>query len=175
MSVAGACLDRESIRQRLNATPPLLEGYPDLDAQLQPNGFDLTLAEIAAFAGPGVLTADNIGRKLATTTPLAFGADGALSLKPGPYLVTLNETVNLPRDVMALGKPRSSLLRSGVAIHNAVWDAGYRGRSQALLVVYHPRGFTLSRNARILQLVFFLLAHPVDQGYRGRYQGEGLR
>ena len=75
---------------------------------------------------------------------------------------------------MALGKPRSSLLRSGVAVHNAVWDAGYRGRSQALLVVYHPRGFTLSRDAR---LVFFAsaLAHPVDQGYRGRYQGEGLR
>ena len=65
---------------------------------------------------------------------------------------------------MALGKPRSSLLRSGVAIHNAVWDAGYQGRSQALLVVYHPRGFTLSRDARVLQLVFFLLAHPVDQG-----------
>ena len=76
---------------------------------------------------------------------------------------------------MALGKPRSSLLRSGVAVHNAVWDAGYRGRSQALLVVYHPRGFTLSRDARVLQLVFFALAHPVDQGYRGRYQGEGLR
>ena len=175
MPIEGACLDRESIRRRLSATPPLLEGYPNLEAQLQPNGFDLTLAEIAAFAGPGVLTADNAGRQLAATVPLPFGADGALRLEPGPYLVTLNETINLPRDVMALGKPRSSLLRSGVAVHNAVWDAGYRGRSQALLVVYHPRGFTLSRDARVLQLVFFALAHPVDQGYRGRYQGEGLR
>ena len=175
MSVAGACLDRESIRRRLNATPPLLEGFPDLEVQLQPNGFDLTLAEIADFADPGVLAADNAGRQLAATVPLPFGADGDLRLEPGPYLVTLNETINLPRDVMALGKPRSSLLRSGVAIHNAVWDAGYRGRSQVLLVVYHPRGFTLSRDARVLQLVFFLLAHPVDQGYRGRYQGEGLR
>ena len=175
MSVTGACLDRESIRRRLNATPPLLEGYRDLEVQLQPNGFDLTLSEIAAFTGPGVLTEDNAGRRLATTTPLAFGADGALHLQPGPYLVTFNETVNLPPDVMALAKPRSSLLRSGVAIHNAVWDAGYRGRSQALLVVYHPDGFTLSRNARVLQLVFFALARPVDQGYQGRYQGEGLR
>lgn len=175
MSALGGCLDGESIRQRLDATPPLLEGYRDLEAQLQPNGFDLTLAEIAAFAGPGVLTTDNAGRRLAATTPLTFEADGAIRLEPGPYLVTLNETVNLPRDVMALGKPRSSLLRSGVAIHNAVWDAGYRGRSQALLVVYHPDGFTLSRNARVLQLVFFELTRPVDQGYQGRYQGEGLR
>ena len=127
MSAAGACLDRESIRRRLDAAPPLLEGYPDLESQLQPNGFDLTLAEVAAFDGPGVLTADNAGRRLAATTPLPFGADGALHLDPGPYLVTLNETINLPLDVMALGKPRSSLLRSGVAMHNAVWDAGYRG------------------------------------------------
>ena len=150
MSSTGACLDRESIRRRLSASPPLLEGYRDLEAQLQPNGFDLTLAEVAAFTDPGVLTADNAGRRLAATAPLPFGADGALHLDPGPYLVTLNETVNLPLDVMALGKPRSSLLRSGVAMHNAVWDAGYRGRSQALLVVYHPRGFTLSRDARVL-------------------------
>ena len=96
MSVAGACLDRESIRRRLNATPPLLEGFPDLEVQLQPNGFDLTLAEIADFADPGVLTADNAGRQLAATVPLPFGADGALRLEPGPYLVTLNETINLP-------------------------------------------------------------------------------
>ena len=175
MPMAGACLDRESIRRRINDASPLVEGYRDLEAQLQPNGFDLTLAEVAAFADPGVLTADNAGRQLAATVSLPFGADGALHLEPGPYLVTLNETVNLPRDVMALGKPRSSLLRSGVAMHNAVWDAGYRGRSQALLVVYHPRGFTLSRDARVLQLVFFALAHPVEQGYQGRYQGEGLR
>ena len=175
MPALGGCLERESIRQRLNVAPPLLEGYLDLEAQLQPNGFDLTVAEIAAFAGPGVLTASDAGRRLAVTTPLDFGPGDAIRLEPGPYLVTLNETVNLPLDVMALGKPRSSLLRSGVAMHNAVWDAGYRGRSQALLVVYHPGGFTLSRNARILQLVFFLLSRPVDHGYRGRYQDEGLR
>ena len=33
---------------------------------------------------------------------------------------------------MALGFARSSLLRSGCGIQNAVWDAGYHGRSEAL-------------------------------------------
>ena len=82
--------------------------------------------------------------------------------------------VNLPPDLMALGRPRSSLLRSGVALHTAVWDAGYRGRSQSLLTVHHPGGFRLQRNARVAQLVFFRLATPPGQGYQGRYQGEGL-
>jgi dUTP pyrophosphatase len=75
---------------------------------------------------------------------------------------------------MALGRPRSSLLRSGGAIHTAVWDAGYHGRSQALLVVYNPQGFRVQRDARLLQLVFFRLEQPVRAGYQGRYLGEGL-
>ena len=95
-------------------------------------------------------------------------------LTPGPYLITFNEIVNIPRRMMALGRPRSSLLRSGVAIHTAVWDAGYSGRSQALLTVHHPGGFRLQRNARIAQLVFFTLTAPDATGYAGRYQQENL-
>ena len=175
--MTGGALDRESIRLRLEADPPLVEGYLSLDSQLQPNGFDLTLGELASFAGPGtspgVLTADQAGRWIAETYPMPFQSDGSLRLEPGPYLVTFNEVVHLPLDLMALGKPRSSLLRSGVAVHNAVWDAGYHGRSQALLVVYHPRGFSVSRDSRLVQLVFYQLHQPLGQGYAGRFQGEG--
>ena len=96
-------------------------------------------------------------------------------MEPGAYLVTLAEEVRLPGDVMAFGKPRSSLLRSGVAVHNAVWDAGYHGRSQALLVVYNPAGFSVAKGARILQLVFLTLDAPTSAPYAGRYQGELLR
>lgn len=170
----GAALDRATIRRLLEASPPLLEGYLDIRKQLQPNGFDLTLREVAAFEVAGQLGVEEAHRRLAETRPLSFDGDGFLNLAPGPYLVAFNEVVNLPLDVMALGKPRSSLLRSGVAVHNAVWDAGYRGRSQALLVVYHPEGFRLAQHARVLQLVFFRLEHPLTEGYQGRFQHEGL-
>ena len=106
-------------------------------------------------------------------SPLAFDGLGFLYLAPGIYIVTYNEIVHLPAEVMALGRPRSSLLRSGVAVHNAVWDAGYRGRSQSLLAVYNPQGFRLERNARIVQLVFLRLSGPT-QGYQGTYQGENV-
>jgi dUTP pyrophosphatase len=58
-----------------------------------------------------------------------------------------------------------------VTVNTAVWDAGYSGRSQSLLVVYHSQGFRLQKNARVLQLVFLRLTGETD-GYRGIYQGE---
>lgn len=164
-------LDRESIRGLVLGQPPLVEGYLDLDTQLQPNGFDLTLGEVAAFASEGQVDFSNARRRLPQTTPLAFDAQGRLHLAPGPYLVTTNEAVHLPLGIMALSYPRSSLLRCGVAVHNAVGDAGFRGRYQALLVVYNPHGFWVERNARLIQLVFFQLSQGVVGGYQGRYQG----
>ena len=75
---------------------------------------------------------------------------------------------------MALGRPRSSLLRSGVALHTAVWDAGYRGRSQSLLTVHHPEGFRLQRDARLAQLVFFRLSNLPEQGLQLHRIKEGI-
>jgi dUTP pyrophosphatase len=81
--------------------------------------------------------------------------------------------VNLPENIMALATPRSSLLRCGVTMNTAVWDAGYCGRSESLMVVYHPQGFQLQKNARVIQLVFFRLTDHT-QGYQGIYQKENI-
>ncbi len=145
-----------------------------MEAQLQPNGFDVSVREVARFITRGQVGASNADRVLSDAEPMEFASDGWLNLAAGSFLVTFNEVVNLPLDVIALGRPRSSLLRSGVSLHTAVWDAGYRGRSQSLLTVHHPSGFRLQRDARLAQLVFFRLATPAEEGYRGRYLGEGL-
>ena len=170
----GNPLNREEIARLTTGNPPLIENYVDMEAQLQPNGFDLSVGEVARFATPGQLGGYDADRVLSDTEPMPFDGEGWLPLGAGPYLITFNEVVNLPRDLMALGRPRSSLLRSGVALHTAVWDAGYRGRSQSLLTVHHPKGFRLQRNSRLAQLVFFRLATAPTEGYRGRYLGEGL-
>ena len=75
---------------------------------------------------------------------------------------------------MALCRPRSTLLRSGVSLHTGVWDAGYCGRGQALLTVHHPGGWRAQRNARIAQLVFLPLAEADAHGYAGIYQHEAF-
>ena len=167
-------LDRDSIGDLILGNPPLIESYRSLDEQLQPNGFDLTVREVGRISSPGSMGAAPDQRTLSHTDRLELGPDEWHHLPPGPYLVTLNEIVNLPLDLMALGRPRSSLLRCGVSLHNAVWEAGYRGRSQALLVVHNQEGYRLQRNARLMQLVFFQLLRPVSEGYQGRFQGENI-
>ena len=168
-----AVLSREYIQELLGQEPPLIEGYINLKEQLQPNGFDLTLREIALLQSPGKIATSNSQRLVSDLAPLMFDGLGFIELAAGIYSVTYNETVHLPRDVMALATPRSSLLRCGVTINTAVWDAGYSGRSQSLMVVYNTLGFRLQRNARILQLVFFQLTQETE-GYQGAYQGENI-
>ena len=170
----GTPLDRDSIGRLIQGSPPLLDHYLSLESQLQPNGFDMTLQDVARLATPGAVGAEDASRELSETEPLEFGPDGWVQLEAGPFLITFNEVVNLPLDIMALGRPRSSLLRSGTAIHTAVWDAGYRGRSQALLVVYHPGGYRVQRDARLMQLVFFRMETAASRGYQGRFQSENI-
>jgi dUTP pyrophosphatase len=168
-----AVLSRENIRRLLNREPPLVEGWLDLETQLQTNGFDLTLRDVALTQSAGRLAVANSQRAVAALAPLVFDSRDYLDLIPGTYIITYNEIVHLPKDIMALGRPRSSLLRCGVNIGTAVWDAGYSGRSQSLMVVYNPCGFIVQRNARVTQLVFFHLTGETE-GYHGVYQGENI-
>ena len=161
------------IERLLRREPPLIEGYTDLQTQMQPNGFDLTLREVAMPQAAGVIGVSDSQRYVPNLAPLLFDGLDRIDLITGAYVVTYNEVVHLPKDIMALARPRSSLLRCGVTVDTAVWDAGYSGRSQSLMVVYNPQGFRLYRNARIVQLIFFGLTGETD-GYRGAYQGENI-
>ena len=166
-------LSSHDIQRLLQQQPPLIEDAVSLDEQVQPNGVDLTLREVALLQSAGTIAASNAQRQVSELALLAFDGLGFIDLIPGGYIVSYNEIVHLPRDIMALGRPRSSLLRCGVTIGTAVWDAGYSGRSQSLLVVHNPLGIRLQKNARLMQLVFFQLTGETE-GYQGIYQGENI-
>jgi len=168
-----AILAKSDIHRLLQQKPPLIEGYVDLEQQVQPNGIDLTLREVALLQSPGRIAILNSQRQVSDLAPLVFDGLGFIDLMPGAYVITFNEIVHLPKNIMALATPRSSLLRCGVTVNTAIWDAGYSGRSQSLMIVYNPHGFRLQRNARIVQLIFYRLTQKTE-GYRGAYQGENI-
>ena len=168
-----AILSRADIQRLLKNEPPLIEGLINPEEQIQPNGVDLTLREVAMLQSPGKIAVANSQRVVSDLSPLVFDGLGFIDLMPGVYSITYNEIVHMPNDVMALATPRSSLLRCGVTVNTAVWDAGYSGRSQSLMVVYNPQGFRVQRNARIIQLVFLQLTRETE-GYQGTYQGENI-
>ncbi|MFC1952068.1 deoxyuridine 5'-triphosphate nucleotidohydrolase [Chloroflexota bacterium] len=168
-----AILSKPDIQRLLKQEPPLIEDYINIEEQLQPNGIDLTLREVALLQSPGKIAVKNSQSLVSSLSPLVFDGSNFIDLVSGAYIVTYNEIVHMPKNVMALATPRSSLLRCGVTVNTAVWDAGYSGRSQSLMVVYNPQGFRLQKNARIIQLVFFQLTGETE-GYQGAYQGENI-
>lgn len=167
-------LNRQEIR-RLIEEKKLISGYPHLDTQLTPNGFDLTVGQVHAFTGAGALDFSNKQRVLAATRLLEpvkghpGDEHGWWQLDCGAYKIVSNETVDLPTDMTAIAFPRSSLLRMGAFTQTGVWDAGFRGTSEFILLVQNPHGIRLKENSRVIQLVFIGINHT-EQGYQGVYR-----
>lgn len=166
-------LNREEILNLIKQKE-LVTGYMDLDIQLTPNGFDLTVASIHKFSGPGELDFSNKERVLPETKeilPKKRNTDkfGWWNLPKGIYKISTNEIVNLPKDMIAISFPRSSLLRMGAFTHTGVWDAGFKGRSEFILLVENPRGIKIKQNARVTQLIFAGINETLS-GYQGVYQ-----
>ena len=167
-------LDRDSISALILGASPLITNLTDLEEQLQPNGIDLTLMEVRELTSSGSIGKDSQQRILSDGKIVAFDKHGWVRLSQGSYLITFNEICNLPLDLMALGKPRSSLLRSGVTINTAIWDAGYKGRSQSLLTIFNPNGFEIQQDSRLMQLIFVRLEKLASMGYQGRFLNENI-
>ena len=161
-------LNKNKILERIEEG--LIEGYVDLKKQLQPCGFDLSIAKIQRYKTAGAVDFDNTERKMAEVEDLEF-SDGWVNLKPGAYKVIYNETVKVPLDLMAIARTRSSLLRNGASVGTAVWDPGYHGRSESMLVVHNP--IRIKKNARVVQLIFFGI-DKIKEGYSGKYLLENI-
>jgi dUTP pyrophosphatase len=150
----------------------LIQNYVDLEKQLQPCGFDLTLKEVREFSGFGMVDLTNKERTIAPSEPLNSDEEGWFHLPEGSYKIVYNEEVRIPLNIVAMARSRSTMLRNGAVIETALWDPGYNGRSSSLLVVTNPHGIRLKLNARVTQLVFFNI--EVTDGYRGEFQNERL-
>jgi len=167
-------LNREELEQ-LILKNALVQGYMDLKTQLTPNGFDLTLEKIFEFDQAGALDFSNKerkvpeGREIPAEKLTADDKFGWWDLKKGIYKVRTNETVNIPQDLVALAFTRTSLLRMGAFTQHGVWDAGFQGKSEFILVVDNPKGIRIKQNARVAQLVFLKIS-ATGEGYRGIYK-----
>jgi dUTP pyrophosphatase len=163
----------DKILRKLIEEHRLVSNYLDLDKQLQPSGFDLSMESVEEFLGGGAVDFSNKERVIAETKTLEFDKDGWVHLAKGVYKVIYNEVVKMPLNVAAIARTRSTLLRNGAEVGTAVWDPGYEGRSSSMFSVHNPNGLRLKKDARIAQLIFFETG-DVDKGYSGIYQKERM-
>ena len=146
----------------------LLEGLRD--EQVQPAGVDLTAREVFLIDSPGELDFSNRNRRIPEGKQLEF--DTKIHLKQGCYRINYGEVVSIPEDTAGIVLPRSSLMRMGATVISALWDPGYHGRGQGLLVVFNPHGMVLHKGARVAQL--FLIRGSSSGKYSGKFLGENL-
>lgn len=162
-------LNKKEIKELIMGNPPLIENFIDLETQLQPAGIDLTVNKIEYFNienecdNNGVIDFDNTLRKIPRLEKVL-----TYNLKIGTYKLTFNEKVNIPKNIVGLGRPRSTLFRCGCTISSGIWDSGYSGTGQALLIVNYP--ISVLENARIFQLQFVMCNDT--EIYNGIYQNK---
>jgi dUTP pyrophosphatase len=169
--------------RRLIKEYELITDYIDLETQLQPTGFDLTIVSIHEYKEKGMVDFDNKLRKIPKTKPLVprFNYDTLEGyfwhLKPNIcYKIFFNEVVNLrdiPYPISMLSGRRSSLMRNGCITGTGQWDYGYRGRGVSSLFVGNPHGLAIKNDARFHQCWFFPV-EKISQIYEGQYLDEGL-
>jgi len=156
----------------LRKEPPIVDKMKDPRVQVGVNGIDLSVGKVERFDGPGI-----VGFKSEDTTLPSLREvriESSTHLDPGAYKITYNEEIHVPMNFVAVARPRSTLLRLGVTVETALWDSGYEGISESLLLVHNPSGVDLHKNARVVQLVFLKGSQRVMIGYRGRYYREHL-
>lgn len=167
-------LNREEI-ERLIKEKGLIDNHINLDTQLTPNGFDLTVCSVFEFDTQGALDFSNKERKVPAGKQIdpqkqnPQDKHGWWELKKGAYKIRTNEVVNLPNDLIALAFSRTSLLRIGAFTQHGVWDAGFKGKGEFILIVENPKGIRLKQNARIAQLIFQRI-NETGHGYKGVYR-----
>lgn len=148
------------------------------EEQIQPNGIDLTVDKILIQPlGPTLAVKkehNNYGTLMEVPLTDIAGIppqNRSWFLNPGYYIVEWTEIIEIPKNVIGLLSPRSTLLRMGGTIFGAVWDRGYKGKGQSGM--YLHVSFLLEHQARLAQIIF-IDAQEDEQLYDGQYQGEGL-
>ncbi len=147
-----------------------LQNIINENMQVQPAGIDLTVRHVFKIVTEGYVGFEERRMPKYEEVPLK---NDVWKLKKGAYKVVINEIVYVPEDAVALCFPRSTLLRMGVDVRCALWDPGYYGRSEVLMIV-HVDEVVIEKNARIAQLIFVKMASKPLKKYNGKYKGENI-
>ncbi len=135
------------------------------------SGFDLRVGEVFKIESCGAFLGEKERHTPKAVSVAKHGQDKEIILKPGDYvLVKTLEKVNLPEDVAAIFRPRSTLQRCGIGLFTATANPGYSGELTFGMANLGNCDFRLELGARIVHILFFKTSENMS-GYRGQWQG----
>ena len=133
-------------------------------------GFDLRVGEIFRIKDGEAFLGEKERFTPDIESAAKYGKDKDIILKPGEFvLVKTMEKVNLPNDIAAIFRPRSTLQRCGVGLSTATANPGYRGELTFGMCNLGKNNFRLEMGARIAHILFFKTSENFS-AYRGQWQ-----
>ncbi len=152
----------------------LVEGLSERELK-EPEGagFDLRLGEIWAFDGGTAFLGveERETPKIKSIAKYKKDSRASFTLQPGDfYLVSTIEKVNLPIDIAAQFKPRTTTFRSGLFLRTGIVQPGYQGILTFGIKNEGPIPVTLELGCRFVSAQFYWVDGGGEQ-YRGQWQG----
>ena len=135
------------------------------------SGFDLRVSEVYAIEdGESLLgVSERFTPEIKSLTNK--NNEKEIIIKSGEFfLVKTIEKVNLPHNIAAILRPRSTLQRCGVALFTAAVSPGYSGELTFGICNLGKNNFRLEIGARIVHILFFDTSENISS-YRGQWQG----
>lgn len=90
----------------------------------------------------------------------------------GFSLASTMEQFNMPKNIIAEVKDKSTWARQGLAVQNTVIEPGWRGYLTLELTNHGPLPISISAGMPIAQILFEFTDMPVDHPYEGKYQDQ---
>lgn len=82
------------------------------------------------------------------------------------------EHFNMPDDVLAYVKDKSTWARQGLAVQNTVIEPGWKGYLTLELTNHSYKILELKKGMPIAQIIFHRLDFATEQPYEGKYQNQ---
>jgi deoxycytidine triphosphate deaminase len=103
---------------------------------------------------------------------ISTSPDGVYCIKPGDYLLFQTiEHINLPEDLFAYIRPRTTLIRSGIPLETAFISPNYQGKLTVGMKHQGVAEVEIQMGFRVLCIAFFLIEGKAVP-YRGVWQGD---
>jgi len=141
-------------------------GYPPFnpEKQTQQNGIDLRLTQVNTILSE---SAFKISGSLNEYLAESLGSFYLQRLVP--YELWMVEFVEVPKDVCAIIKVRSTFNRKGCSMHAGLYDSGFQNYVE--VVAYPFQDVVIPRFERVCQIIF--MEAESASLYNGQYQFKG--
>jgi deoxycytidine triphosphate deaminase len=135
------------------------------------SGFDLRVSEIFEIDNDEAFLGINERFTPKVSTIAVYGKDKDILIRPQDFfLVKTMEKVNLPNNIAAIFRPRSTLQRCGIGLFSAAVSPGYKGELTFGICNFGKNNFKLELGSRIVHILFFDTSENISN-YRGQWQG----